>query len=130
MLMACPPSGLVSKRTHVMFEDSGGVSALVKCSCLRDIVLPLSSIKDNIIMAKNFRQILIQVGCIFIQANGYWVFGYGIEQGLVRLKMRFDSEYMQLQAYLTTTSFAQCSDLFRYLNLHCQFRSTLTCVMV
>ena len=98
MLMACPPSGLVSKHTHVMFEDSGGVSALIRFSCLWDIVLLLSSIKDNIIMAKNFRQILIQVGSIFIQANGYWVFGYGIEQGLVRLKMRFDSEYMQLQA--------------------------------
>ena len=130
MLMACPPSGLVSKHTHVMFEGSGSVSALIKCSCLRGLLLSLSSKKAISLWQRFFSKILIQKGYIFIQANGYWVFGYGIEQGLVRLKMRFHSEYMQLQAYLTTTSFAQCSDLFRYLNLHCQFRSTLICFMV
>ena len=54
MLMSCPPSGLVSKHTHVVFEGSGGVSALIKFSCLWDVVLLFSSIKDNIIMAEIF----------------------------------------------------------------------------
>ena len=41
--------------------------------------------------------------------TGYWLsgYGYGTEQSIVRLKMRFDSAYTQLQAYLTKTSFAQ-----------------------
>ena len=121
MLMSCPPSGLVSKHTHVMFEGSGSVSALIKCSCLRGLLLPLSSKKTISLWPRYFSKILIQKGYIFIQANGYWVLGYGFgtEQSIVRLKMRFDSAYTQLQAYLTTTSFAQCSDWFRYLNLHC-----------
>ena len=107
MLMACPPSGLVSKHTHVMFEGSGSVSALIKCSCLRGLLLLLS--RQYHYGRDIFSKILIQKGYIFIQANGYWVMGYGFgtEQSIVRLKMRFDSAYTQLQAYLTKTSFAQ-----------------------
>ena len=76
MLMACPPSGLVSKHTHVMFEDSGGVSALIKCSSLRDIALLLSSIKDNIIMAGIFFSNSDSSGLYL--SSSQWLLGIGI----------------------------------------------------